>query len=62
MLLGFADLISNIMTLIAISEKMIVNSELINDGYVRFKLFAIMIIDIPVPLLQLFIYNQFVAD
>ncbi len=53
MLLGFTDFISNVMTLIAIPENMIVNSELINDDYVKFKFFAITIIGILVMLLEI---------
>ncbi|WGL96429.1 SLC13 family permease [Arsenophonus nasoniae] len=51
--LGFAGLISGMMTLVATPPNMIVNSELVREGYTGFKFFAITPIGIAVLLLAI---------
>lgn len=51
--LGFAGLISGMMTLVATPPNMIVNSELVREGYAGFKFFAITPIGIAVLLLAI---------
>lgn len=51
--LGFAGLISGMMTLVATPPNMIVNSELVREGYSGFKFFAITPIGFAVLLLAI---------